>query len=215
MVASAVQSSPMPARCWCSVVVSITGLLLSSEQALSFPGCECSVNWRRVNATMIPTDVSESIRATSFEDMVDKYSRETYRSIIVGDLFNAYKVVPKQFWNFGDLPFARKEGCPDALAVSPHPQIVASAKAWVQKQFGGDPYLGIHWRSRDFGGLRICLQEEFSRACLTPEKVARCAAAVLKERGLKRMVLCSDGTAANVRCVLLPLSRRFVLAFMQ
>lgn len=132
--------------------------------------------------------------------MVHKYSKlDPNQTIIVGDLFNAYKVVPKQFWNFGDLPFARKKGCPDALAISPHPEIVAAAKDWVRRQLGGEPFLGIHWRSKDFGGLRICLQEEYAKACLKPDRVARCAASAVRELGFKRVVLCSDGTAAHVR----------------
>jgi len=76
---------------------------------------------------------------------------------------------------------------------------VAAAKEWVQRQFGGEAFLGIHWRSKDFGALRICFQDEYVNACLAPEKVARCAAAVVRREGFKRVVLCSDGTAAKVR----------------
>jgi len=69
---------------------------------------------------MIPTDVSESIRATSFSDMVDKYSTiNSHETILVGDLFNAYKVVPKQFWNFGDLPLRGNRGALTPLHCPP------------------------------------------------------------------------------------------------
>lgn len=152
---------------------------------------------------MIATGVKhESVRGRNFLDLVERYKKlKQYRAVMVGDLFGAFRAVPKALWRYGDLPFARRKGCPDALAVAPHPAIVGRAREWV-RSFGPRPFLGVHWRAGDFWGQRRCHQQKNALSCLGPRRVAECAAVVMRATGLRRVVITSDANAASVTCLL-------------
>lgn len=96
-----------------------------------------------------------------------------------------------------DLPFARLEGCPNALAPPLHPEVVAAAHRFVEERGAhlggwGRPWVAVHWRRGDL--MKLC-SSELCR--LRPEQAASCTAQAMLRQGSHSLFLASDGTAAE------------------
>ncbi|GJP34812.1 hypothetical protein CLOM_g19232 [Closterium sp. NIES-68] len=115
-----------------------------------------------------------------------------------------------------DVPFFRRPGCPNKLAVQPHPAVFEAASRFVSdvllkdvtqtreksssaensisSQNEGHRYMAIHWRRKD---LITSFQD--SGAHLSTNRTARCIAARMAISGnLSTVFLATDAEAAEV-----------------
>ena len=82
--------------------------------------------------------------------VVEAYAGVPDDVLVAGDLHNVFISDWPEFKASLDLPFARKDACPDALVIRPAERIFQAASSAQAEMFGGEKYVCVHWRRGDF-----------------------------------------------------------------
>ena len=82
--------------------------------------------------------------------VVEAYAGVPDDVLVAGDLHNVFISDWPEFKASLDLPFARKDACPDALVIRPAERIFQAASSAQEEMFGGEKYVCVHWRRGDF-----------------------------------------------------------------